>query len=122
MDGLRFGKGALEIRAVARADVENRHFEDQCDVPSTDAACAHPLIRCLFVDAVSPNDGLRFGKSPPEIRAVTRADVEDRHFEDHGDIPSADAECAHPLNAPSVPQPRQHAELGAPCTLLVFFN
>jgi len=41
------------------------------------------------------DDGLRFGKSPLEIRAFARADVEVRHFEDHVDIASADAERAH---------------------------
>jgi hypothetical protein len=55
-DGLRFGKGPFEIRAFARADVEDRHFKDHVDIPSADAACPHPLRRfnnplnALFVE------------------------------------------------------------------------
>jgi hypothetical protein len=37
------------------------------------------------------DDSLRFGKGPLEIHAVARVDVEDRHFEDHGDISAGDA-------------------------------
>jgi hypothetical protein len=37
-DGLRFGKVAFEIRAFARADVEDRHFEDHFEVPLAEAA------------------------------------------------------------------------------------
>jgi hypothetical protein len=45
-----------------------------------------------------PRDNdLRFGQGPLEIRAFARTDVEVRHFEDHCEISSADAERAHPL-------------------------
>jgi hypothetical protein len=43
-DGLRFGKGPLESRAVARADVEDRHFEDHCEISSADAEREHPIL------------------------------------------------------------------------------
>jgi len=94
---------------------------DQEDVLVRRFEAAQQLMR--DVARHGRDDGLRFGKGPFEIRAFARADVEDRHFEDHVSIPSADAACAHPLirfsnplNAPSVARHRRDA--GPRCFVL----
>ena len=46
------------------------------------------------------DDALRFREGAFEIRAFARADVEYRHFEDHGESPFADTERPYPLTAP----------------------
>jgi hypothetical protein len=73
--------------------------------PLLTPGCPHPLIRFnnpLNAPSVARprrDDGLRFGKGALEIRTFTRADVEDRHFEDHVDIPLT-MPSAHPPNGP----------------------